>query len=775
MSLLNRLTFGIGNKLPVTLQIEAAECGLACLAMVAGYHGHHIDLATLRSRFPVSLKGAGLARVMEVAQRLDLGARAIKLDLDRLDQLRAPCILHWNFNHFVVLREVSGKTVTIHDPAQGVRKLSLDEVSRAFTGVALELWPASGFKLREATPTVKLRELLGPVVGLWRSLGHILLLALVLEIFALASPFFLQWVIDEVIVSADHDLLTVLALSFGLLLMMQQATSAIRAWALMYFGTTLNMQWRANVFTHLLSLPAQYFERRHLGDVVSRFGAVDMIQQTFTTSFLSVVIDGLMTVVTLAVMFIYSWKLALIALSTMLLYALLRALWYVPLRRATEEQIVHTAKQQSHFLETLRGVKTIKLFNRQSERRSGWLTLLVGQVNAGLRVQKLQLLYQQLNGLLFGLEGLVIIWLGARLVMDGQFTIGVLMAFNVYKGQFDSRVGSLIDKFFEIKMLQLQGERLADIVFAKPESDVSLRHVPGEADNLVASIETERLAFRHADGEPLVLDGVSLKIEPGESVAIVGPSGCGKTTLINVLLGVLVPTAGIVRIGGVDVERLGLERLRTLVGTVLQDDVLFAGSIADNISFFDPQADLCRVAECAQLAAVHADIVAMPMGYNTLVGDMGTVLSGGQKQRVLLARALYKRPKILILDEATSHLDVECEQQVNAAVSMLQITRLIVAHRPQTIASASRVIVLSGGKIVLDQPTSASGANSIALAGQAVSAQVPPVQTTSTQTTSMQAALAQPATLTVPTSLGPAAVDRSVPGITECEPAAERG
>jgi ATP-binding cassette, subfamily B, bacterial CvaB/MchF/RaxB len=712
MSLLDRLSFGIGNKLPMILQTEAAECGLACLAMVAGFHGHHIDLATLRARFPVSLKGSGLNRVIEVAQRLELGTRALKLDLDHLAQLRLPCVLHWNFNHFVVLSEVNGQTVTIHDPAQGTRKLTLAEVSRAFTGVALELWPVGGFAPRERAPAVKLRALLGPVAGLSRSLGQILLLALALEVFALASPFFLQWVIDEVIVSADRDLLTVLGLGFALLMLMQQATNAIRGWALMYLGTTLNVQWRANVFTHLLSLPVQYFERRHLGDVVSRFGTVDTIQQTLTTSFLSAVIDGLMTIVTLGMMFVYSWKLALVALVAMLLYALLRWLWYRPLRRATEEQIVHAAKQQSHFLETVRGVKTIKLFNRQQERRASWLTLFVEQVNAGLHVQKLQLLYQQLNGLLFGLEGIAIIWLGARLVMDGQFTVGVLMAFNAYRMQFDSRVGSLIDKYFEVKMLQLQGERLADIVFAQPEPDASLRHVPGEGDDLAASIETDQLSFRYVDGEPLVLDGVSLTISPGESVAIAGPSGCGKTTLINVLLGLLAPTGGSVKIGGIEVERLGIERLRTLVGTVLQDDVLFAGSVADNISFFDPQADPRWVAECAQRAAVHADIVAMPMGYNTLVGDMGTVLSGGQKQRVLLARALYKRPKILVLDEATSHLDVQREQQVNAAIASLNMTRLIVAHRPETIASASRVILLSGGKIAFDQPTSA-------LAGQA--------------------------------------------------------
>lgn len=702
MPLLERLSFGIGRKLPMILQTEATECGLACLAMIAWHYGHHVDLSTLRGRFPMSLKGTGLHRVIEIAQRLDLGTRAVRLDLDELGQLRLPCILHWNFTHFVVLKAVRGKHVVIHDPAHGTRKMTFDEISLSFTGVALELWPTSGFEPRAAAPAIRLRELLGSISGLSRSLGQVLLLALALEVFSLASPFFMQWVIDEVLVSADRDLLTVLTLGFGLLLIMQQVTNAVRTWALMYFGTTLSLQWRANVFTHLLSLPSRYFERRHLGDVVSRFGSVDVIQQTLTSSFLSAVIDGLMTITTLAMMFIYSSALGGMALGTMTLYGLLRWLWYRPLRNASEEQIIRAAKQQSHFLETVRGVKTIKLFNRQVERRASWLTLLVEQINAGLHVQKLQLMCQQVNGLLFGAAGLLIIWLGARKVMDGQFTVGALMAFNAYKSQFDTRVGSLIDKYFEVKMLQLQGGRLADIVFTQPEANGNLRCVPGEADELLASIHIEALSFRYADGEPSVLSDVSLTITPGESVAIVGPSGCGKTTLINVLLGALEPTSGVIRVGGIEMGRLGLDRLRTLIGTVTQDDVLFAGSIAKNISFFDPDADSAWIAECARLAAVHDDIAAMPMGYNTLVGDMGSVLSGGQKQRVLLARALYKRPKILVLDEATSHLDVQREQQVNAAISQLKMTRVIIAHRPETIASVSRVVMLDGGRVVLD-------------------------------------------------------------------------
>jgi ATP-binding cassette subfamily B protein RaxB len=288
-------------------------------------------------------------------------------------------------------------------------------------------------------------------------------------------------------------------------------------------------------------------------------------------------------------------------------------------------------------------------------------------------------------------------------VLDGGFSVGALMAFYAYKGQFDGRVGSLIDKFTELKMLRLQGERLADIVLTAPEDQYGTRSFDVGAP-FEPVIEVNSLRYRYSEQEPYVLDGVSFKVAAGESVAVVGPSGCGKTTLMNVLLGVLRATEGEVILGGFKLTQVGLEHLREVVGTVLQDDVLFAGSIAENISFFDPQADQAWVEECARLAAVDKEIAAMPMAFNTLVGDMGTVLSGGQKQRVLLARALYKRPKILFLDEATSHLDIAKEDEVNAAVKAMNITRIIIAHRPETIASATRVITLKGGKVVQDSP-----------------------------------------------------------------------
>ncbi len=717
MSFLDNVSFGLRRKLPLILQTEATECALACIAMVAGYHGLRTDLATLRRIFLVSIKGSTLGHLMQIAHSLKLTTRPVKLELEDLPQLRLPCILHWNFNHFVVLKAVDRNTVTIHDPAFGLRKLSLDEVSGQFTGVALELWPNPEFKPLSFRQRIRLRDLLGHVTGLFRSLGQILLLAVSLEIFALVSPFFLQWVIDNVVVSGDRDLLTTLALGFGLLMLLQQGIGTLRSWVIMHMSTTLNLQWRANIFSHLLRLPVDYFEKRHLGDVVSRFGSIDVIQKTLTTAFVEGILDGLMTVVTLVMMFIYSPSLAWIAVGAMALYGIVRWLWYRPLRNATEEQIVHAAKQQSHFLETVRGVRSIKLFQRQEERRSTWLSLLVDQINADLRNQKLQIFYRLINGILFGVERILVIWLGARLILDGNFTVGALMAFSAYKDQFDSRVSALIDKLVDLKMLQLQGERLADIVLA--EAEASAPPLPATARQAApeASIELRGLRYRYADGEPWVLDGIDLRIERGESIAIVGPSGCGKSTLISAMLGIRTPNEGEVLVGGASVAQVGFEALRGMVGTVLQDDVLFAGSIADNISFFDARPDFARIEECAKLAAIHDDIQAMPMAYNTLIGDMGAALSGGQKQRVLLARALYKQPAILFLDEATSHLDISCEKRVNQAIKQLNITRVIVAHRPETIASADRVIVLDAGRVLRDLPAAQLDLGRIASGG----------------------------------------------------------
>lgn len=701
MKFTDKLALGLNKKIPVILQTEATECGLACIAMIAHNYGYESDLLSLRRQFSISQKGSTLAQLIAISNQLNFVTRPLKLDLHELNQLRTPCILHWDFNHFVVLESVSKSKVVILDPAFGKRHLTMEDVSKHFTGVALELWPNTKFEKKEEKSQIKLTSLFGRVQGIWKSLGQVLALALVLEVFSLVSPFFMQWVIDHVIVSSDRDLLTILAIGFGMLMLLQQFITLLRSWIMMYMSTHLSVQWQANVFNHLINVPVAYFERRSLGDVVSRFGSIGNIQQTLTATFLEAILDGVMTIFTLILMFIYSPKLAMVAIITMAIYAVIRWIWYAPLRRATEAQIIHEAKQSTHFMETVRGAKTIKLFQRQAIRRSTWLNLLVNQINADLTTQKLGLGFRLANGTLFGFENIIIIWLGASLVLDGNFTVGALIAFIAYKNQFDSRVAGLIDKYVQLKMLQIDVERISDIVLTEPEKligDIDQK-VHDEAEFAIC---VENLKFKYSENDPYVLNGINFKIPMNQSVAIIGATGCGKTTLLHVLLGVFPQNEGEIEVMGKNIEKLGLNAIRDQVATVLQDDVLFAGSIADNIHFFDENPNFEWMQQCADIAAVHDDIVSMPMTYQTLVGDIGSMLSGGQKQRILLARALYKKPKILFMDEATSHLDIQKEKEVNEKIKQLDITRILIAHRPETIASADRVIALENGVVVED-------------------------------------------------------------------------
>ena len=694
------------RRLPVLLQTEAAECSVACLAMIASYHGHAVDVATLRRRLGVSMHGATLAALMQFAARLGLATRAVRVELRGLRALRMPCVLHWNFTHFVVLRKATRRCITIHDPSRGLRRVLAGEVAESFTGVALELWPNAQFKVQAPVPAVRLRDLTGRIDGLKRSLAQILVLAVTLEVFALANPLLIQWVVDHALVVASAELLALLGLGFALLVLFEQATAVLRAFVIMHFETTLNVQWHANVFAHLLRLPLPYFEKRHLGDLVSRFRSIDAIQRTVTTAFIEAIVDGGMASLLLVVMLCYSPLLAGVCLAATALYAGARWLAHGPLRDARHEQIAATATQDSHFIETMRGVRAIKLFERGDERRGGWLALLVEQVNAGVRAARLAIGLRAASGVVFGLESVLVVYLGAGLVLEGRLSTGMVLALVAYGRQFTARVSALVDKAAEVRLLRLHCERLADIVLTEPEegADSPGRLVAEAVVPATPAVVVRGLRYRYADHEPYVVDGVDLDVLRGECVAIVGPSGCGKSTLLHLLLGLLIPTAGEIAIDGVPRHRLGGLRGHG-VASVLQNDTLFAGSIADNISFFAAAPDQQRIEACARLCAIHDDVAALPMAYNTLVGFMGTTLSAGQQQRVLLARALYARPSILILDEATSHLDAHRESLIGLCLARLKMTRIIVAHRPETAAAADRVVRLEGGRIVQGQPS----------------------------------------------------------------------
>ena len=615
MSVHDGLQFGLRRRLPMILQTEAAECGIACLTMVAGYHGYQADLADIRRRYGVSLKGATLKDLIRVAEKLNMAARPVRLELGELSMLKTPCILHWNLKHFVVLKSAARNSIVIHDPGSGLRRMPLSEASKYFTGIALEITPTSEFKSTESPPRVKFSAILGHISGVKRSLFQLLLLALAIEVFAIASPLFMQWVVDNALVTADYDLLTTLVIGFSLLLFIRTAVSAMRGWMLMVLGASLKVQARTNLFSHLVNLPASYFETRHMGDVLSRFNSQDTILKAITTELLEVILDGLMVGLTLLIMFLYSPLLASIVLAGVCLYGAMRWLLYRPLRQASAEAIVWGARRDSHFLETLRGIRTIKLFNGQGDRRSRWLNLLVEAVNRNLTTAKLRLLFRSTKSLLFGVLTILVVWIGAQDVMANTLSIGMLLAFIAYKDQFLRRVSGVINKFVDLQMLRLHAERLADIALTPPEpSDnwLSQSRPPGSV-----GIEVRDLSFRYSDNDPWVLKGVSFRVEPGESVAIAGASGCGKTTLLNLIAGLLQPTKGEILVDGEPIARIGIEAYRAMIGVVMQDDKLFAGTIQDNVSFFLRNTRYPNASRNApRLAAIHDDIQDMPMGYS---------------------------------------------------------------------------------------------------------------------------------------------------------------
>lgn len=699
-NVVNKLQFWSRNSLPIILQSEAAECGLASLAMVACYHGYQTDLVSIRQKFNISLEGATLLDIMGFAEQLKLSTRPLRIELEDLDALQTPCILHWDLNHFVVLKKANEKRIVIHDPAKGEKTLTIDEASKHFTGVALELTPTKDFEKQESKPTLKFSDFWSRISGLKRSLLLIFSLSMLLQVFTLAAPYYIQLVIDDVVLTGDTSLLTVLAVGFFLVLVFEIATNALRGFTLLHFGNQMNIQLGTNLFHHLVRLPISYFEKRHMGDVVSRFGSLQQVKQLLTTGVIEAIIDGLMAIITLVMIFFYSPTLSAVVLVAVCAYAAVRIAMYKPYRAISEQEIMARAEENSNFMETVRGIQTIKLFGSEVKREGQWQNRYANAINQNIRIGNFNIGYDAVNRALFGIENIVVVYLAAHLVIQGGFSTGMLFAFMSYKRQFMEKTANLIEKFIEFKMLGLHFERIADIALTEKED---LQPANLKRHSLEGSIEVRNVSFAYSDATPNVLDNLSLQIKAGESVAITGPSGCGKSTLLKLLLGLNKAKSGEILIDGVPLEQIGARQYRQQIAAVMQDDELLSGSVADNIAFFDTPVDMERVVYCAQLAAIHDDIAQMPMGYDSLIGDMGSSLSGGQKQRIILARALYKQPKILFMDEATSHLDTNLEADINDAVSRLDITRVIIAHRKETIASADREIKLKKVKEGLEE------------------------------------------------------------------------
>lgn len=686
-----KLRFWDRRELPLIQQSEAAECGIACLGMVAGFFGHHVGMSGLRSKFSVSLEGTTLLDLMNFAEKLGLSGRPLRVGMADLKAFKVPVILHWDLKHFVVLKNVQGNRYVIHDPAHGERVLTHEQVSDHFTGVVLELLPTNEFQQKDERQPLRFSDFWSKIVGLKRSLGLLFLLSILLQVFVLLAPYYQQIVVDDVLMSGDVNLLLVIALGFGMLLLFEIATNALRGVVLLHFGSLMSIQMTANLFHHLIRLPVTYFEKRHMGDIIARFGSLQRVKDLLTEGLVEALIDGVMIIGVLIMLYVYSPLLATVVLATGALYAFIRLLLYRSLREASKQEIIARADENSNFMETVRGMQTIKLFGAEAHREGIWQNYFVNSVNRKIKIGLFNISYQNINRLLFGVENILVIYLAALLVLDGRFSVGMLFAFMAYKSQFMGKASALVEKLIEFKMLNLHFERLSDVTLT-PKEVTQPDHV--REHKIEGRLTLTSVSFAYSDSSPKVIDDLSLEVKPGESVALVGPSGCGKTTVMKLMLGLFKPSQGEVLVDGIPLEQIGLGQYRRQIAAVMQDDQLLSGSISENIAFFEPKMDMARVIECAKMASIDEDINKMPMGYNSLIGDMGSSLSGGQKQRLLLARALYKKPRMLFLDEATSHLDTRMESTISEAIKGLDITRVIIAHRKETIASADRVISL---------------------------------------------------------------------------------
>ncbi|HGH5403959.1 peptidase domain-containing ABC transporter [Raoultella ornithinolytica] len=692
-SIFKRINFSMKNKVPVIIQSESTECGNACLSMICGFYGKDIDLFNFRNRYGSTSQGATLNVLAAIAQKAGLKTRALSLDIAEIKELRLPCILHWSLNHFVVLVAIKGKRFIIHDPALGRRVVHLQELSENFSGIALEAWPDSDFRQEKQRSRLKLLDLMHNMVGLKSALIKIFMLSVVIETVNLLLPMGTQIVTDHVITAHDENLLLVICVGLMFFTIFKTWVSMIRAWVSLKLNTLTDVQWKTSFFDHLMSLPLAFFEKRQLGDIQSRFASLDIIRATFTNSIVTGMIDSIMTIGLLIMLSLYGGWLVWVVLGFTVCYAIMRALTYKFYRTVSEELIVKRARSGSHFMESLYGIATIKSLNLKNRRSQHWLNTNIDVSNAGLKQTRFDMLFGGINTFINSADQVVILWLGAQMVMDNTMTIGMFMAFNAYRGQFTQRAASLIDLTMQLKMLSLHNERISEIVYSEPEVDSPLRNVFEE--NVGVSLEVRDLAYQYDLLSKPVFSNVNISVAAGESVALVGVSGIGKTTLLKVMSGLLTPERGEIFIGGFDINKIGINNFRSNIACVLQEDRLFSGSITDNISGFDDEVDEALVIECAMQCNIHEEILRMPMGYETIIGELGTGISGGQKQRLLIARALYQKPRILFMDEATSHLDINNEKIINAAIESLNITRIIIAHRPSTIACADRIIDLA--------------------------------------------------------------------------------
>ena len=688
-----RLTFPwFKRQLPVLLQMNEVECGLACLAMIFSYHGRKTSVSELRTMYGVSRDGLSALSLVKAARSTGMIARAISLQQNDFKNVTLPAIIHWQFNHFLVVERWTPTKVSVIDPAIGRRSLTAEEFSSGFTGIVMMFEPGLTFERRPKRPTLTLqtyaRQSLRQAPG---ALLQVLLVSLVFQVLGLLPPYLTKMIMDQIIPFKLNSAMTLLrsrhdyaALFAGLYYIVTRMVTYLCA-------STHRYPYDAWLFQHLLLLPYSFFQQRSTGDLLARMNSNTVIRDTLSSQMISTLLDGSTVVVYLCILLLQSRPFGLLTLVLGLLQVILLFSVYRPIANLATQELTAQGKSQGYMAEALAGIATLKAAGAEHNAHERWSNLFFDQLNISLRRSYLSTISGTILLVLRLAAPLALLWIGAAQVLNGSMTIGTMLALTALSTAFLTPLSSLVNSGQQLQIVQAHLERLSDIITAQPEQDGEHALQP---PRLSGNITLENVCFRYSQETPNILQSINLTIRAGQKVAIVGRTGSGKSTLGRLLLGLYIPTEGTIYYDGIPLQSLNFQEVRRQFGVVLQDAAIFSGSIMQNLIFNNPGMNKEQAVISAKMADIHDDILKMPLGYETLVSEGGGAVSGGQRQRLALARAIAHEPSILLLDEATSNLDVVTEQRVAQNLEQLPCTQIIIAHRLSTIRHADLILVM---------------------------------------------------------------------------------
>jgi ATP-binding cassette, subfamily B, bacterial len=687
------------HRVPLRLQLSAVECGAACLAMILSYFGRHTTVTECRDRMGIGRDGSHAETIAKCARTYGLRVKAYSLaDLTDFKYVQLPAIAHWEFNHFIVIERWSPQRVEIVDPSYGRRQLTSTDFAAGFTGVVLTFEPGPQFAYRDRKDPRSWRNYLIQYVLdkpglLWQILGS----SLLLQVLGLAVPIFTKILVDRVLPLQINSIMPVLALGMVMPILAQAVTNYLRASLLIYLQARIDTRMMLDFCDRLLALPFRFFEQRTTGDLLMRLASNATIRETLTSQTLSIVLDGAFVLGYLALLLAQAPIFGVVVLIAAILQLGLLGATTGLIHDLMQRDLLAQAESHSYLVESLTGILTLKASGCEDRAFDHWSNLFFNQLHVSLQRNHLGAGIDTAMLALRAGSPLVLLWVGALLVLNGAMSLGTMLALNAIAMAFLVPLASLVSNGQRLQLVGAHLERLVDVLAAEPEQNL---HRVKTAPLLTGRIQLKQVSFRYDENAPFVLRNISLEIEPGQKIALVGRSGSGKSTLAKLLLGLYLPTMGEILYDGIPLQAVNWRTLRSQFGVVLQEPFLFSGSIRQNITVNNPSLSLAQVIQSAKLAAIHTDILQLPMGYETRIAEGGSGLSGGQRQRLAIARALVHQPAILLLDEATSHLDVVTEGLVEQNLNQLGCTRIAIAHRLSTIRNADTIFVVDRGEII---------------------------------------------------------------------------